>query len=71
LNYSYFTKNSILKMKTINTPWGAINPSVYVFPVQYLLILYGVIYFLPFDIFEYFFKGEDSLIEWLQFLGYF
>ena len=58
-------------MKTINTPWGAINPSVYVFPVQYLLILYGVIYFLPFDIFEYLFKGEDSLIEWLQFLGYF
>ena len=58
-------------MKTINTPWGAINPSVYVFPVKYLLILYGVIYFLPFDIFEYLFKGEDSLIEWLQFLGYF
>ena len=58
-------------MKTINTPWGAINPSVYVFPVQYLLILYGVIYFLPFDIFKNFFIGEDSLIEWLQFLGYF
>ncbi len=58
-------------MKTINTPWGEIKPTVSVFPVKYLLILYGVIYFLPFDIFKYFFKGEDSLIEWLQFLGYF
>ena len=58
-------------MKTINTPWGEINPSVHIFPVQYLSILYGVIYFLPFGIFNYFFKGEDSLIEWLQFLGYF
>ena len=58
-------------MKTINTPWGEIKPKVSVLPVKYLLILYGVIYFLPFDIFKYFFKGEDSLIEWLQFLGYF
>ena len=58
-------------MQTIKTPWGEINPSVSVFPIKYLLILYGIIYFLPFDIFKNFFKGEDSLIEWLQFLGYF
>tara|TARA_B100000614_G_scaffold240535_1_gene240982 strand:- start:54 stop:707 length:654 start_codon:yes stop_codon:yes gene_type:complete len=58
-------------MQKIKTPWGDINPSVSIFPVQYLLILYGIIYFLPFDIFKIFFKGEDSFIEWLQFLGYF
>ena len=58
-------------MQKITTPWGDINPSVSIFPVKYLLILYGIIYFLPFDIFKTFFKGEDSLIEWLQFLGYF
>ena len=58
-------------MQTIKTPWGEINPSVSIFPLKYLLILYGIIYFLPFDIFKIFFKGEDSLIEWLQFLGYF
>ena len=58
-------------MQKIKTPWGDIDPSVSIFPVKYLLLLYGIIYFLPFNIFNTFFKGEDSLIEWFQFLGYF
>ena len=58
-------------MKEIITPWGEIKPSVLIFPVYYLLIIYGIFYFLPFDFFKYFFKGEDSFIEWMQFLGYF
>ena len=58
-------------MQKIKTPWGDIDPSVSIFPVKYLLVLYGIIYFLPFNIFNTFFKGEDSLIEWFQFLGYF
>ena len=58
-------------MRQIVTPWGEIRPSVLIFPVYYLLIIYGLIYFLPFNIFRYFFQKEDSLIEWLQFLGYF
>ena len=58
-------------MKEISTPWGVIKPSVLIFPVYYLLITYGVIYFLPFNIFRYIFTREDSIIEWFQFLGYF
>ena len=58
-------------MKEIITPWGEIRPSVLIFPVYYLLLIYGVFYFLPFDFFKSFFKGEDSFIEWMQFIGYF
>ena len=36
-------------MKEIITPWGEIRPSVLIFPVYYLLLIYGVFYFLPFD----------------------
>ena len=58
-------------MKEIITPWGEIKPSVLIFPVYYLLLIYGIIYFLPFDFFKNFFMNEDSFIEWLQFFGYF
>ena len=58
-------------MKKIITPWGEINPSVIIFPIYYLLIIYGIIYFLPFNFFNYFFTKEDSFIEWMQFIGYF
>ncbi len=58
-------------MKEISTPWGEIKPSVIIFPVYYLLIIYGIIYFLPFNVFNSFFISEDSFIEWMQFIGYF
>ena len=58
-------------MKEINTPWGEIKPSVIIFPIYYLLLIYAVFYFLPFNLFDTFFLKEDSFIEWMQFIGYF
>lgn len=56
--------------RIIRTPWGELRPSVDLLPVLYLLMLYGVVFFLPFDAFEAWRKGEDGPAEWLQFLGY-
>jgi len=39
-------------------------------PVYYLIVLYGLVWFLPFGVFEFWRKGEDGPVEWLQFLGY-
>lgn len=58
-------------MKEIITPWGDIRPSVLIFPVYYLLIMYGIVFFLPFDFFKSNFLRDDSFIEWMQFGGYF
>lgn len=54
----------------IRTPWGSLAPKVDLFPLLYILILYGVVYFLPFGIFDLWSKGEDTPAEWVQFFGY-
>ena len=56
--------------RLICTPWGDLAPRVDLFPLLYLLILYGVVYFLPFGVFDLWSKGEDTPAEWLQFFGY-
>jgi len=56
--------------RLIRTPWGDLAPRVDLFPLIYLLLLYGVIYFLPFGVFDFWRKGEDGPVEWLQFMGY-
>ena len=58
-------------MKQIITPWGEIRPSVLVFPIYYLLIMYGILYMLPVNLFNSLFVYEDTVIEWMQFVGYF
>lgn len=55
--------------RLISTPWGELRPSVELAPLLYLLLLYGVVYFLPFGVFESWRKGEDGPAEWLQFLA--
>ena len=57
--------------RLIRTPWGDLVPRVDLFPLLYLLLLYGVLYFLPFGLFDLWRKGEDGLAEWLQFFAYF
>lgn len=57
--------------RLIRTPWGDLAPRVELFPLWYVLVLYGLVYFLPLGIFELWRKGEDGASEWLQFLGYF
>ena len=64
-------------MKTIKTPWGNILPEVSLFPIYYIIFIYGFIYILPFgknivgltwfDLL----KLEDGPLEWLQFAEYF
>ena len=64
-------------MKTIKTPWGDILPEVSLFPIYYIIFIYGFIYILPFgknivgltwfDLL----KLEDGPLEWLQFAEYF
>jgi len=60
-------------MSEIKTPWGSISPKVNLFPIYYLLFIYGFLYILPFgknligttwfDLL----KKEDGPLEWLQF----
>ncbi|MFY7696833.1 MAG: pectate lyase, partial [Cyanobium sp.] len=59
-----------LPPRRISTPWGSLEPVVDLLPLVYLLVLYGIVYFLPFGVFEGWRKGEDGPCEWLQFLGY-
>ncbi len=68
---SFIPQDSKKVLKQIKTPWGAIIPKVELFPILYILILYGLIYFLPLNIFDNWSKGEDGLAEWLQFIFYF
>ena len=62
--------------KKIKTPWGEIVPEVSLFPIYYLLFIYGFVYILPFgrDIvgtswFDWF-RSEDGPLEWIQFFEY-
>ena len=64
-------------MKIIKTPWGNLSPEVSLFPIYYILFIYGFVYILPFgrDIIgtTWFslLKKEDGPLEWLQFSEYF
>lgn len=53
----------------IDTPWGSLSPRVDLFPVRFLLVYYGIVYFLPFGIFGWL-LNEDGVAEWGQFLFY-
>ena len=64
-------------MREIKTPWGSITPKVDLFPIYYLIFIYGFIYILPFgkaligiSWFD-FLRSEDGLLEWIQFFQYF
>jgi hypothetical protein len=60
-------------MSEIRTPWGSIFSRVSLFPIYYLIFIYGFVYILPFG--KNFFgttwfdllKKEDGPLEWLQF----
>ncbi len=72
----YLNPFSPLKTKKIRTPWGSLKPKVDIFPVLYLLIIYGFVYILPYgrnvigiSWFDWF-RSEDGPLEWFQFLAY-
>ena len=64
-------------MPEIRTPWGSIFSKVNLFPIYYLIFIYGFVYILPFgksligttwfDLL----KKEDGPLEWLQFSQFF
>ena len=60
-------------MSDIRTPWGSISSKVSLFPIYYLIFIYGLIYILPFgkDLIGMtwfdLLKKEDGPLEWLQF----
>ena len=62
--------------KEIKTPWGKIIPEVSLFPIYYLLFIYGFVYILPYGKFfiglSWFdwFRSEDGPLEWIQFFEY-
>jgi hypothetical protein len=56
--------------RILRTPWGELRPLVDLRPLWYVLLLYGVVWFLPRPVFEFWRKGEDGPAEWIQFLGY-
>ena len=62
--------------KTIKTPWGELSPKVSLFPIYYLIFIYGIIYILPYgrniigiSWFDWL-RSEDGPLEWLQFVEY-
>ncbi len=62
--------------KDIKTPFGSIRSEVSLFPIYYLLFMYGFVYILPYGKFligESWFdwlRSEDGPLEWLQFCEY-
>ena len=64
-------------MTEFKTPWGSIHSKVNLFPIYYLIFVYGFIYILPFGErlvgtpWFYFLKKEDGILESLQFFQYF
>ena len=64
-------------MNELKTPWGSIYSKVNLFPIYYLIFVYGFIYILPFgerlvgSPWFYFLKKEDGILESLQFFQYF
>jgi hypothetical protein len=46
--------------RTIQTPWGSFTPAVDLAPLVYLLVLYGLVYFLPFGVFDEWTTNEDG-----------
>ena len=64
-------------MKEIKTPWGGLHPEVNLFPIYYLIFIYGFTYSLPFgkvivgiSWFDWL-RSEDGPLEWIQFFEYF
>ena len=62
--------------KDIKTPFGKITPEVSLFPIYYLLFIYGFVYILPYgeiligtSWFDWL-RSEDGPLEWLQFFEY-
>ena len=62
--------------KEIKTPFGFILPQVSLFPILYLLFIYGFVYILPYgrDLigiswFDWL-RSEDGPLEWIQFIEY-
>ena len=62
--------------KEIKTPFGIILPQVSLFPIFYLLFIYGFVYILPYgrDLigiswFDWL-RSEDGPLEWIQFIEY-
>ena len=64
-------------MKVLKTPWGEISPEVNLFPIYYILFIYGFVYILPYGenivglTWFNLLKLEDGPLEWLQFSEYF
>jgi len=56
--------------RILRTPWGELRPLVDLRPLWYVLLLYGVVWFLPRPVFEFWRKGEDGPAEWIQFFCY-
>mgnify|MGYP001357326551 CR=1 FL=1 len=74
LRINPFSKGGV---KIIKTPWGTINPSVDIFPVVYILFIYGIVYILPYgkeligiSWFDWC-RSEDGPLEWIQFIFFF
>ena len=62
--------------KEIKTPFGKITPEVSLFPIYYLLFIYGFVYIFPYgenligiSWFDWL-RSEDGPLEWLQFIEY-
>ena len=62
--------------KDIKTPFGRIIPEVSLFPIYYLIFIYGFVYIFPYgekligvSWFDWL-RSEDGPLEWLQFFEY-
>tara|TARA_B100000941_G_scaffold194735_1_gene141047 strand:+ start:820 stop:1491 length:672 start_codon:yes stop_codon:yes gene_type:complete len=64
-------------MAVIKTPWGSILTKLNLFPIYYLIFIYGFLYIFPFGenivgtSWFYYVRKEDGILESLQFFQYF
>ena len=63
-------------MNVIKTPWDSLSTNVSLFPIYYLIFIYGIIYILPFGEqivglpWFYYLKTEAGILEYLQCIQY-
>ncbi|WP_320667357.1 pectate lyase [Prochlorococcus sp. MIT 1307] len=62
--------------EVVRTPWGNLETKVDIFPVIYLIFIYGFVYILPYgrDVigiswFDWC-RAEDGPLEWIQFIAF-
>lgn len=57
--------------RSLSTPWGGLTPAVDLAPLLFTLAMYGVVFFIPGNLFvQFVYPDDDTIGQWLQFACY-